>query len=266
MTDNKLRNNELQEIYDRWFADLYELEETETEDVLLLLSLLGSKPLKVLEPACGSGRIIVPLAKAGHQVHGFDLDVTMLLKIPDLAKGLTNATYASMDAFTGDWGSDYDAVVLGGNLMINIESDLPYQKAQQLLIQKAADCLKPGGHLFMDFNLYSRPEEIFSKNDGYVIFEGTDSRGVSGKLTVIGDSYDTVTQMAAGRRRIELRMPDGSLEVLHETYQKHIPTLENVQHWMKDAGFVTEYEFGNYQREALSENTVRCILYACKNA
>lgn len=67
MTDNKLRNNELQEIYDKWFADLYELEETETEDVLLLLSLLGSKPLKVLEPACGSGRILVPLAKAGHQ-------------------------------------------------------------------------------------------------------------------------------------------------------------------------------------------------------
>lgn len=266
MTDKKLRNNELKEIYDKWFADLYELEETETEDVLLLLSLLGSKSLKVLEPACGSGRILVPLAKAGHQVHGFDLDETMLLKIPDLVKGLTNATYSSMDALTGNWGSDYDAVVLGGNLLINIESALSYQQAQQLLIQKAADCLKPGGHLFLDFNLYSHPEEVFSKNDGYVIFEGTDSRGVSGKYTVIGDSYDTVTQMAAGRRHIELRMPDGSLEVLHETYQKHVPTLQDVQHWLKDAGFITEYEFGSYQREPLSKNTVRCILYACKNA
>ena len=118
----------------------------------------------------------------------------------------------------------------------------------------------------MDFNLYSHPEEIFSKNDGYVIFEGTDNRGVSGRYTVIGDSYDTGTQMADGRRRIELRMPDGSLLVLHETYQKHIPTLKDVQKWLKDAGFVTEYEYGNYQREPLSENTVRCILYAYKNA
>ena len=67
----------------------------------------------------------------------------------------------------------------------------------------------------MDFNLYSRPEEVFSKNDGHVIFEGTDSQGVSGRYTVIGDSYDTVTQMAVGRRCIELSMPDGSLEVLH---------------------------------------------------
>lgn len=266
MTDKKLKNNELKEIYDKWFADLYALEETETEDVLLLLSLLGSKPLKVLEPACGSGRILVPLAKAGHRVHGFDLDEAMMLKIPDIAKGMTHATYEVMDAFSGDWGIGYDAVVLGGNLLINIESDLPIQKTQQLLIQKAADCLRPGGHLFIDFNLYSHPEEIFSKNNGNVIFDGTDSRGVSGRYTVIGDSYDALTQIAAGRRYIELKMPDNSLEVLQETYQKYIPTLQDVHKWLLNTGFVMEYEFGNYQREPISEHTVRCILYACKNA
>ncbi len=34
--------------------------------------------LRILEPACGSGRLIAELAERGHQVHGFDLNENML--------------------------------------------------------------------------------------------------------------------------------------------------------------------------------------------
>ena len=37
-----------------------------------------SKSLNVLEPACGSGRLMVELAKRGHRVTGFDLEPAML--------------------------------------------------------------------------------------------------------------------------------------------------------------------------------------------
>lgn len=266
MTNKNLRESELQEIFQNWFACLYDMEEDGTEDVSLLLALLGNKSLKVLEAACGSGRILIPAAKAGHAAHGFDLDETLLSRIPDKAEGLTNITYESMDAFTGDWGDDYDAVILGGNLLINIESDMPYNKAQQLLIQKAAGCLKPGGHIFMDFSLYAHPENVFSRDKGRVIFEGTDNRGISGKYIVIGDSYDTAARMAVGRRRIELIMPDGSREVLNQTFLKYIPTLTDVHKWLDTAGFVLESEYGNYHREPVTEHTERCLIYARKTA
>ena len=35
-------------------------------------------PLRVLEPACGSGRLLASLARRGHAVHGFDLNLNML--------------------------------------------------------------------------------------------------------------------------------------------------------------------------------------------
>ena len=53
-----------------WNAEMYEKYETETDDVDFLLSVIGSKPVRVLEAACGGGRILVPLAQAGHAVTG----------------------------------------------------------------------------------------------------------------------------------------------------------------------------------------------------
>lgn len=35
-------------------------------------------PLRILEPACGSGRLLESLARRGHAVHGFDLNPNML--------------------------------------------------------------------------------------------------------------------------------------------------------------------------------------------
>lgn len=37
----------------------------------------GNKPLRVLEPACGSGRLMAALAQRGHAVWGFDLNENM---------------------------------------------------------------------------------------------------------------------------------------------------------------------------------------------
>ena len=42
---------------------MYEKYETETDDVDFLLSVIGSKPVRVLEAACGGGRILVALRR-----------------------------------------------------------------------------------------------------------------------------------------------------------------------------------------------------------
>jgi len=47
-------------------------------DVELYLRLAAECGDPVLEPACGSGRVALTLAQAGHQVVGFDLDRAML--------------------------------------------------------------------------------------------------------------------------------------------------------------------------------------------
>ncbi len=89
-----------------WNAEMYEKFETETKDVDFLLSVIGSKPLKILEAACGGGRILIPLARAGHDAAGFDIDDCLLEKIGAKAEGLDNIVWYKADALEGAWGSD----------------------------------------------------------------------------------------------------------------------------------------------------------------
>ena len=69
------------DIIAQWNADMYDLNETYTDDVELALMLIGTTPKKVLEIACGSGRFLVPVAKAGHDVIGLDFDEYMMERI-----------------------------------------------------------------------------------------------------------------------------------------------------------------------------------------
>ena len=113
------------------------------EDVACLLSLVGAEPKRILEVACGGGRICVPLAQAGHAVMGFDMDGAMLERAKRKAGSTRNLTLYQADALKEGWGKDFDVVVLAGNLLVNIETDGDYQHAQRLFIRKAADCLRP---------------------------------------------------------------------------------------------------------------------------
>ena len=139
-------------IISKWVADMYDQKVTDTDDVGFLLSVVGEKPKKILEIACGSGRVLVPLAKAGHDVTGLDADEYVLAKIPAKAEGLKNIEWRAADAVQDDWGAGYDVVVLAGNILYNIVSDMDYAKAQELFIRKAASALAPGGYVYIDYS------------------------------------------------------------------------------------------------------------------
>lgn len=60
-------------------ARYYDLDvSTEVEDVEMLLALAAATDDPILELACGTGRVCVPLAAAGHRVTGVDIDPHML--------------------------------------------------------------------------------------------------------------------------------------------------------------------------------------------
>ena len=106
-----------EKIISKWIADMYDASETGVEDVEFALSVIGDAPKKILEIACGSGRILVPLARAGHFATGLDLDEDMLKKIPPKADGLQNICWRKSDVIRDDWGTGYDVVVLAANFL-----------------------------------------------------------------------------------------------------------------------------------------------------
>ncbi len=245
-----------------WSADMYEIDETGTEDVEFMLSCLGTTPKRILEVACGSGRILVPLAKAGHTVVGLDMDEAMLRKIPAKAKGLDNITWQIEDAVADDWGNGYDVVVIAGNFLMNIVSEEGPERAQKVLLEKAKLALKHGGMLYIDYNHTFRPEQWYVHPGERVIWEGTDSHGTSGKMLLCDSSFDVETGLIHSTRRYELKVADGVQISKEMPSVKHYVTLKRIRTWLAEEGFRVEKEYGDYAGNPIGETTGRAIICA----
>ena len=62
-----------------YIAEIYDELENYTDDVELIRSLIQNRgPLKILEPFCGTRRILIPLAQNGHTLTGMDVSPGML--------------------------------------------------------------------------------------------------------------------------------------------------------------------------------------------
>lgn len=245
-----------------WSADMYEIDETGTEDVEFLLSCLGAESKHILEIACGSGRILVPLAKAGHTVVGLDMDEAMLGKIPAKAEGLSNITWRTEDAITDDWGKGYDVVVIAGNFLMNIVSEEGPEQAQKVLIEKAKHVLNSGGMLYIDFNHTFYPERWYVNPGERVIWQGTDSHGTDGKMLLCDSTFDAETGLIQSIRQYELVTPEGRKINKEMLSVKHYVTLEQMHSWLAAKGFRIEKEFGDYAGNPISETTGRAIICA----
>jgi SAM-dependent methyltransferase len=254
-----------------WYADVYEQLVQDLYEVDFLLNVLREQtdgtPLNILEAACGGGRICVPLAEAGHNVTGFDIDEHMLLKCVKRLKGLPNLSIYQADGMEDDWGSGFDVVVLAGNILMNIESDKDYAEAQKKFIQKSADALRPGGHVYLDFDLHVNLRDTFGSLDDSCYFNGTDDFGTSGKLLYTGNICDPVTRINCRIGHRDLMFGNGERYVKPYTSYKHIPSQEQVYSWLSSAGLVIEKTYKNFSDEPIEnplQSHCRATIWARK--
>jgi SAM-dependent methyltransferase len=240
-----------------WYADVYEQLVQDLNEVDFLLKVLreqtDGKPQNILEVACGGGRICVPLARAGHNVTGFDMDEHMLLKCVKRMKGLKNLSVYQADGTEDDWGNGFDVVALAGNIIMNIESDKDYSEAQAMFIHKAADALRPGGHVYLDFDLHVNLRDTFGSLDDSCYFHGVDDFGTSGKLLYTGSICDPVTRINCRIGHWDLTLVSGERYVKPYMSYKHLPSQEQVYGWIADAGLVIEKTYKNFSDESIDE-------------
>jgi len=245
------------ELMQYWYAYTYD-QQVEQDDVRHIISMVGDSPLKILEVACGSGRISIPLAKKGHSVTGFDVDEAMLARIPKKADGPINLNCFRADAISDDWGSGFDVVILSGNLLVNIITNGDYQQAQELFIQKAASCVKQDGHLYLDFTCANWPDFTCGKVEERVIFEGTDDIGTYGKFILVSGDYNSKTRIDKSSRRYEITPKGSEMFAVTKEVIKHFPTYQQVVSWLKKHGWEIEWH------NPIEKETFQAIFWARK--
>jgi SAM-dependent methyltransferase len=134
----------LTELYER-HAELYDLAFSwDIEDeVDWLLGRLGPDCRSVLEPGCGSGRVLEPLARRGLQVVGIDLSVAMVELAR--ARGL-EAVVADMADF--DLGRGFDGAVCPINTLAHLS---PSELGRHL--ERMGRHLRPGARYLVQLQL-----------------------------------------------------------------------------------------------------------------
>jgi ubiquinone/menaquinone biosynthesis C-methylase UbiE len=103
---------------DERIAEIYDQIETQTHDVGDVRRLLGGgRNLRMLEPFCGNGRILIPMASDGHEIVGIDQSTIMLdgarAKLPSLSKSVQRRiTLIQADVTKEAWLADLGLVKL----------------------------------------------------------------------------------------------------------------------------------------------------------
>jgi len=241
------------EIYDTYGA-------TETDDVDHLRGLIASRvPLHILEPFCGTGRMLIPLAQDGHELVGMDKSEGMLIgarrKIAQLPLDVqSRITLIKADVTTYPWPKNFDLVILGCNCFY----ELATADEQEGCIASAAQALRPGGYVFIDHDCMEgelaaswRESAACSESGAPTVMARrsllTSMRGLEPLacadgtlLRFFGETvwFDAERRLHRSHGYCLVTAPDGSEELIDSVRQKHPVSAQETRDWLIVHGFI----------------------------
>lgn len=142
---------------------LYDLEYAhQTDDIAFYVGVSRRSRGPVLELGCGNGRITVPIARHGVEVHGVDVSEAMLTALNRRLRAESDAVRLRVRVSRGDFREidaqgRYALVIWPFNAMHHCESAADVRA----VLERARAALRPGGAIYMDcylpdYSLYSR--------------------------------------------------------------------------------------------------------------
>jgi SAM-dependent methyltransferase len=139
-------------LYDE-HADIYDLafDWDVSEDVAWLHARLGDDCRSVLEPGCGSGRVVEALARRGLEAVGLDRSPQMIDVAQKrlAASGIEHATVVLGDMTAFELGRVFDGAVCPINTLLHLS---PAELDRHL--EAMADHLRPGARYLIQLALY----------------------------------------------------------------------------------------------------------------
>lgn len=129
-------------VLDRTFGDEYQAF---TERTLDTIAAVVSPPARIVDFGAGTGRLSVPLAKAGYRVTAVDPSVEMLARLRQKAAGLPiEVVDCRMQDYSG--GPEHDLALCVFTVLVYMLDE----EALRSAVDAAAAALRPGGLFLVD--------------------------------------------------------------------------------------------------------------------
>jgi SAM-dependent methyltransferase len=248
---------------DPWTAEVYDYQtQGRGNDVPFWLALAEESGGPVLEVGCGTGRVTIPVARAGHEVTGLDMSPNMLAVARSKLEQESREVQTRVSLEEGDMrgfslGQRYGLVLI------------PYSAFQVLLEREdqrscltcCGEHLEARGRLAIDVfhPKLSRLTREIPVQEGPEEFDGPEGVRVqwSGET-----EYDLAKQNLRSRWRYE-RAGDGGKSVVSEHLLELHYFFRFEMEWMLEAcGFEVEALYGDFERSPFAADSPEMVFVA----
>jgi SAM-dependent methyltransferase len=226
------------EVYDDWYGDVTDAAAC-TEAIAALVAAVGGGP--VLELGIGSGRLALPLAERGLEVHGVDASAAMVARLRDKAGGSrVPVTIGDMAELPLVDPPPFAVVLVAFNTFFNV----PSEEGQRRCLARVHDVLAPDGVLVLEAFVPDAPG-------------GT---GIDGALTPRRITTDEVVLSVSQRDRAAQTITGQHVHVTESgirlrPWHLRYATPEQLDEMAADAGLVLSERTAGWRGEPFTEDS-----------
>jgi SAM-dependent methyltransferase len=249
-------------------ARLYDLDLAEDPGDLDLYAALASRAGgPILELAVGTGRLAVPLAKAGHPVTGVDRDPAMLERARRRAAAAGSGTVGRLRLELGDAldvrlpdAGDYRLAFIALNSLLLFGD----RDAQAAAVATLAAHLAPGGIAAVD--VWLPDADDLARYDGRIVLEYPRLDRETAHL--VTKAASAVHDAATGTVRLLAIYEEGAqgqppVRWLRQD-QLRLVSADDLRDYARAAGLTVELIAGGYDLGPLAPGSERAVLVAIK--
>jgi SAM-dependent methyltransferase len=248
---------------DPWTAEIYDYQtQGIAGDVEFWTDLSRSAGANVLELACGTGRVVIPLARASVQVTGLDISPNMLQVARRKLSNEPRDVIERVGLVEGDM-RHFDTGRTFGLVFVAFRSfqALLTRADQRACLECSARHLKRGGLLALHvFNpRFSRLTAEMPVREDREDFEGPDGMHVSwsGETT-----YDLADQTLRSVWRYERTSADGVVTHSEHVLKLHYFFRFEMEWTLEACGFEVEALYGDFDRSPFTAESPEMIFVA----
>ena len=242
-------------IYD---AHIYDGMNTQLDDLAFYKRWLPkNKNARILELCCGTGRLTIPIAKAGYTISGVDLMPSMLeqARAKALAAGL-DIEFIQGDMRRLDLKEKYDLIFIPFNSIHHLYTNKDMYSALQVVKSH----LRPDGHFILDCFNPNLPFLVESEKTRTAIAQYTtdDGREITIKETM---RYESHTQV---NRIIWHYFINGVFDS-EQNLDMRLYFPQELDAYLQTKGFIIVHKFGSFEELKFSASSEKQI-FVCKLA
>ncbi len=243
------------------YARFYDLRYGDfLDDLAMYVGFAARTGGPILELGCGTGRLLIPLAREGYEVTGVDISTEMLKRARE--KAIAAGVHERVELIEGDIRTfstpkKFPLALSAVSSFMALDS-LEKQISGLVNVHKA---LRPGGILILD--LFNPNPSVLLEGDGRVSFVGEwelDDGSVVQEF--VTRTTHTSTQVHEILYLYDVAKPDGTLERYRVPVRlKYIGEPEG-RLMLEKAGYEVENVYGSYELEPFDDYSPSMIFVA----